>query len=598
MISINREHSLKTRLFLTTMLLIFGSVALISTVGALWYRQYSVSRTAKQNQALVEQLSINTASYIDELSRLSLAPYYNQTIMQLLDSNPSDLPSKLNKRREIEGFLREVMTIPRKEILRVYIMSDDVYASTRTSHGLPDDTDYINESWYQSALSQNNIIFLPVQKETVGGYTLSVFSLVRRLNSLNGDNLPIGVIRVDANYSGISQVLDSVEISPGCALFIFDDSANIIYSHNLLSDVQTAGEILSYAQNGITYYRCGSTDYLLNTVPISGTDWHICNITSKTVILKETSPILTFSLVLAGICSLLGMIVTALSVGAMTKPINDTISVMTKAQEGDLDVQAPESKLSEINYLNSTFNTMLTRIKETIEHNTRLIQEMYEARYLQKKAQYDSLYQQIQPHFLFNTLSTVSLLVKSGKDTDAIAAIDDLSLLLRGMVNTDREIPMQNEIKITTSYLRLQARRHDNLTYTIAEDPVLNNIHVPAMTVQPLVENAIIHGCEPKCAPAHIDISTFFDGKYAVITVSDNGVGMNPEQCNTVADLLTHPDMLGETIDSRSVGLANIAQRLKLMYGDKCSFKLTSEINKGTIVKICIDVSDTLKPDK
>lgn len=589
-----KKHNLKKMLFLMTSSLIFFSVTVISTVGAYRYRRYSVEQTAKKTQELVEQLAINTASYIDELSRLSLSPYYSKEVMDLLEDKSDSPAEKLNKKREIEGYLREVMTIPRKEILRVYILSDDIYASTRTSHTTSLYNNYQSEEWYKNAMDSNRIVFLPVQKENEGGYTLSVFSLVRRLNSLSGSNNALGVIRVDANYSGISQVMDSVEIPSDGALFIYDENGNVIYRNDkILKDISEEELIKSMLVSpSKEFINVETTDFLLNSSPVLGTDWYIGMTTSKSYIQKETTPIWTFSIILAFVCAIIGLLLTVLYVNLAIRPVEDTIKVMEEAKGGNLNVRAPSSSISEIDYLNSTFNTMLKEISEMVEHDKLLTQKIYEAKYLQKKAQYDSLYQQIQPHFLFNTLSTISLLIKSGKHEEAVMAINELSILLRGMVNTDREISLQSELNIAQSYLALQSRRHDNLTYSITEDKELSHILMPAMTIQPLIENAIIHGCEPKLAPTHISLIVKKDGNFANIKVSDDGVGMSGELTNQVTALLN--GSAGDTVasDSRSVGLSNISERLRLKYGSSLQFQIESEENKGTTVTIKIPLTN------
>ena len=129
---------------------------------------------------------------------------------------------------------------------------------------------------------------------------------------------------------------------------------------------------------------------------------------------------------------------------------------MNQVQAGNLDVRASTQATDEIAYLNSAFNRMLEQIQDMLLQETRLSKQVYEAKYLQKQAQFDALYHQIQPHFLFNTLNTISLLIKCGRNADAISGIDQLAVLLRGMANANREIDLKSELKITESYLHLQ----------------------------------------------------------------------------------------------------------------------------------------------
>ncbi len=588
-----KKHSnLKRQLMLSITVLIFGSVLIVSLAGSIWYQNHFIKTASEKTQAIVDQIALNTASYIDALSRLSLAPYYNTDIMKLLDTVPESAAEKLSKKRTVESYLREVMTIPRKEILRVYIISDDIYYSTRTSHSISLDPDYATQDWYQDAMESTDIIFLPVQKETESGYTLSVFSMVRQLRSLRSDNHTLGVIRVDADYSGISEVLNPVELNRNSALYILDDSFNTIYKRSSLPKTidETALAPLSEDTDGIRFISIGKQKYIVNTRNISGTNWFVVEVTSRSQLMKEASSIRLFSLVLAVICSLGGLILSIFYVRSFLQPINTTIQVMQESQGGDLSLRAPSCDVSEVNYLNQTYNALLDEIQRIMEGNRILTKKIYEAKYLQQKAEYDSLCQQIRPHFLFNTLNTISLLIKTGDDAEALKTIDELSVLRRGMVNADSEISLISEIRITESYLSLQARRHENLSYDIQVDKKLHKMLLPAMTIQPLVENSIIHGSEPKATKTHITVKANCLPPYAIFTVADTGIGMKPDTLLLLKEHLFHDN---ESVsDSSGVGVSNIAKRLKIKYGEQLQFDIQSTYEAGTTITIRIPLQN------
>lgn len=588
--NIKKHFHLKNRLFLVITLLILVSVSAVSLVCSIWYQNYYIKNISKKNQAIVDQIALNTGSYIDELSRLSLAPYYSSNVMELLDTTFSNDADKLNKKREIEGFLREVMTIPRREILRVYIFSDDIYSSIRTPHNLFLPNDYKQSSWYQKALQGSDILFLPVYTESENGYTLSVFSLVRQIRSLSADNHTLGIIRVDANFDGISNVLNPITLNNNSALFIVDDSSNIIYQRSLLSNDVKIIDFLPQIKGkfGVNTLKIDSNEYIANIKSINKTDWHVVEITSRKDMLKDTSPIRITTMAITIVSILLGLLVTGLFVRSFIKPINATVDIIQSTQNGDLSLRAPECEAEELNFLNRSYNNMLEKIQEMINSNQKLTKEKFEAEYLQKKAQYDSLHQQIQPHFIFNTLNTIALLIKSNKTKDSLESISNLSIILRGMVNSDSEINLASELKIVHSYLSLQARRHEALSFEIEADPRIDDILIPAMTIQPIVENCIIHGCEPKCAPSSITIKTKYSNNFATIIIKDDGVGMSKEACEELnKKIIKGEDNRTET---NGVGLVNIAKRLKLKYGDDVKMYVSSLMNNGTETIIEIPV--------
>lgn len=589
------HYNLKTRLLAVISFLIFSSVFLVSTISTMRYSNALIEQTTDQVQQLLDQVAINTGNYIDELSRLCMAPYYSSHVMKLLETSPGNNAEVLDKQRTIENYLREVMTIPRKDILRVNILSDRAYSSSRTGHVPSYLNNYREQDWFQNSISEEHAIFIPAYEESFGAYKVTVFSMVLRLQSLSDSRNTLGVIRVDANYSGIKDVLDDVELPEQSALYIFDANGTLIYERIALQNPIEVETVFSEAfQNGTPHsFVIGRERYYLNTAQIKGTDWTVAEVNARSVIMRNVYSVRRFAVISAILCAMLGMITAVFFSRAFVQPINNTVDVMRVAQQGNLNIRASESRANEINYLNQAFNEMLQKISDAMERNSQLTREMYEAKYLQKKAQYNALYHQIRPHFLFNTLSTVSLLIKSGRNNEAVQSIEELSVLLRGMVNTDKDIPLASEIKIAECYLSLQERRHDSLAFSISMDERVSDKLIPALTIQPIVENALIHGCEPRQGDMMISITASLAGNDVLIRVSDNGVGISEQDLILLQNEVDQPDPESFGSERRGVGLQNISQRLRLRFGKQYGLSIESSPDIGTEVIIRIPFSET-----
>lgn len=589
------HYNLKTRLLAVISFLIFSSVFLVSTISTMRYSNALIEQTTDQVQQLLDQVAINTGNYIDELSRLCMAPYYSSHVMKLLETSPENNADILEKQRTIENYLREVMTIPRKDILRVNILSDRAYSSSRTGHVPSYLNNYREQDWFQNSISEEHAIFIPAYEESFGAYKVTVFSMVLRLQSLSDSRNTLGVIRVDANYSGIKDVLDDVELPDQSALYIFDTNGTLIYERNALHNpIEVETVFLESYQDGAPHsFVIGRERYYLNTAQIKGTDWTVAEVNARSVIMRNVYSVRRFAVISAVLCGMLGMITAVFFSRAFVRPINNTVEVMRAAQLGDFNVRASESRANEINYLNQAFNEMLQKISDTMDRNSQLTREMYEAKYLQKKAQYNALYHQIRPHFLFNTLSTVSILIKSGRDAEAVQSIEELSVLLRGMVNTDKDITLASEIKIAECYLSLQERRHDSLAFSISMDERVSDKLIPALTIQPIVENALIHGCEPRQGDMMISITASLAGNDVLIRVSDNGVGISKQDLILLQNEVDQPDPETLGSENRGVGLQNISQRLRLRFGKQYGLTIESSPDKGTEVIIKIPFSET-----
>lgn len=587
--SILRRNSIQWKLLAAVSVLIFASSILIICLGHIRFTYDYSKQAAEDMQQLIEQVSLNVDAYLDELVRLCLSPYYSSRVMDQLESKAVTGQEFLDKRRDIENYLRQVMITPRKDVLRVYIFSDAVYSCARTVHSSVPET-YRQEPWFQEAMATDEYVYLPADTENQGSSAYMVFSFAKRLCSLKDNKETVGVIRVDANYNGIKAVCDRVAISPNGTLLITDAAGNWIYSNSKLPKDISAAQILSASpDSGYLTRTLNHTAYILNAQTVSTTGWRVIAVNSQSEITKSAKETLLFNMILAMVLAGAGVVVSAYYVKKLLKPLYQTVTLMNQVQAGNLDVRASTQATDEIAYLNSAFNRMLEQIQDMLLQETRLTKQVYEAKYLQKQAQFDALYHQIQPHFLFNTLNTISLLIKCGRNADAISGIDQLAVLLRGMANANREIDLKSELKITESYLHLQKLRHDALTYEIQAQDVDLSYLLPALTIQPLVENALIHGCEAKSGEIVIRICLTTQDDYLSVCVQDNGIGMEPEALRALQAKLDQCDDEDlERSNAQGIGLVNIQRRIHLKFGSEYGIHMISKAGAGTTVTLLL----------
>lgn len=576
------------------LLIIISALILVSVlaVTVLTYENYSadlVSQSTQNTRQLLAQLGINVDTYLDELFRLCLSPYYNKRVMEHLETIPSTAAEKLAKRRAIEDYLTEVMTLPRSDILRAHILSDEVYSSSKTRYSADISKDYKQESWYVQALASEDATFLPAHTETQGKTVISVFSIVQRINSTHNSGEALGVIRVDANYNGIKAVCDRAGTGEGSALYILDSAGSVIYRDNLTGGIDTLSAVsaaLAVHKDETTFtFRMDATDYLVNVQSLHVTDWRIIDVHSMRTLTAAATQARNKAYLLAILCSALGVLITMPLVKQFLKPIFQITGLMRRAQTGDLTVQASVVGRDELAYLARSFNEMVDQIHSEMERNNLLTRQVYEARYLEKEAQYAALCNQIRPHFLFNSLNTIHLLIMTGRGDEAVQCIDMLATLLRGMVNADREITLRTEMKIVESYLALQQKRYGTLSYTLPDVSKWERYQLPALSVQPLVENALVHGCEPKRGKTQITLSIAETESELQITVTDDGIGMNEPTLAALREALTASTI--EPLPGESgVGLVNIARRVKLRFGEPYGLTIESREGEGTVVTL------------
>src|SRR5215475_7557981 len=217
-----------------------------------------------------------------------------------------------------------------------------------------------------------------------------------------------------------------------------------------------------------------------------------------------------------------------------------------------------------------------------IFNGVRIQMKLEEQHLLLLQARMEALQNQINPHFLFNTLNSVSSLVRFDPDT-ARELIIKLARILRRLLNSsDSFVPLKEEVEFIDNYLDIEVVRfgRDKLRVVKELEPESLEMLVPAMLLQPLVENSIKHGLSSMIEGGSIYLRSRRGAKAVIIEVEDDGVGMG------AAQLIERPNGLGGT----GIGMANVAERLKVLYGDTARMTVDSQDGKGTLVRLRLPI--------
>lgn len=584
----------KTKLITIISLFTIVLVLCISGFNYFWHLQQLTRQTINQTQQIIEQTGANIDNYIDELFRLTLSPYYNDDIMTELASEVHSPEEMLTQKRTIENFLSSVMTLPRDEVLRVYILTDNnIYSYTRTPYQMQDYNSYKEADWYQKALSSNSPVFIPIHSEKAfGEKETQIFSIARRLRSKEDNELVLGVIKVDADYTGIKSICDKIHFEHNGTLLVINTDGDIVYQNSVFptNDVINAIDLPTSAGD---YNQVISGErYIVNTTTLTESGLRVIAIHSYETLTEPAKINLRNTILLALTCIIGSVIFLIFFIKKFFNPLSYIINSMKTVQTGDLSIRVPVEKQDEIGYLADSFNTMISNLSNVIHRNTELNNQVHEARYLQKVTQYNALYSQIKPHFLHNTLNTISLLIKCNEYRKAVICIENLSHFLRGIMNTDKEILLNEELSIVTAYLDLQKIRYgDRLDYEIQIPEQFREIVIPALSLQPLIENVIKHCCETSSSSIHLLLSCKIESEHIWIYVKDNGPGITQNRLIDILKKLHSEDEspLQSNLEE-SIGLLNVHRRLRLKFGQNAALSISSDAN-GTTVSLIIPIT-------
>ncbi len=271
--------------------------------------------------------------------------------------------------------------------------------------------------------------------------------------------------------------------------------------------------------------------------------------------------------------------VTIWIVKGILKPIRQLYDVMEKMSEGDFSVRAEVETKDEISLLADGFNNMA-------ENMQTLIDKIKEDEQKMRRVDLRLLQEQINPHFLYNTLDTIVWLIEGNESEQAVKMVVTLSNFFRLVLSKGKEfISMKEEELHIRSYLEIQQiRYHDILEYEISIDRVLYDYQILKLTLQPIVENALYHGIKYKRAKGYIHIHGEKDGGVIRLAVRDNGVGMEKEELLELQREIERPCQETE----KGFGLANVNERIHMYFGMEYGMKISSQKGKGTLVEITI----------
>lgn len=239
----------------------------------------------------------------------------------------------------------------------------------------------------------------------------------------------------------------------------------------------------------------------------------------------------------------------------------------------------------EIRQIGSSFTSLLSSINELNSKIVCTANELYEMELQKKIAELSFLRSQINPHFIYNTLELMQDIASDYPVPQIGKIAVSMGKILRYNVKGESIVPLQQEIEITLAYLNIQqARFHDRITVLTNFLPETHNIPVIKMLLQPLVENAIFHGLEPKNGNGILFLNSFLEGDTLRITIRDNGVGICAKQLEEIQTSLGSP--IYDT--SKHIGLINTNARIRLQYGQAYGITLESSESEGTCVTLVL----------
>lgn len=289
--------------------------------------------------------------------------------------------------------------------------------------------------------------------------------------------------------------------------------------------------------------------------------------------LRGTIAMIVMLAVFAGLVA-----VTVLSC-SITAPIRELSNAMKQVEQENFDIEIQSRRKDEIGHLITSFHYMVGKIRQ-------LICEVYQKKIEQKNAEIRALQAQINPHFLYNTLDSINWMLIERDEQDISDVVISLGEILRYAVGGQNHlVPLGSEARYIESYLFIQKNRlEDRLNYQweLAEDTL--DVLVPRLIMQPIVENAVIHGIEPLKKGGVILMKAWIEKEMLLIRVTDNGRGMNQEELEALREKISGTDEI------ENIGMRNIQRRMELTYGQEQAMEIESVQGEGATITLRMKV--------
>ena len=414
--------------------------------------------------------------------------------------------------------------------------------------------------WYQKTLEHPGLNwFANYQEETLFSARKPAFSGARE---------GVNILYMDVDYQKLFTPYAETLISE-CGLYITDQDGKLVFEESRFSG-KNQNYDLTYSEF-LEQRDRGSTDYIILCEQSNTTGWTVWLYQPVGLAGEAMRPIGVMAGVTILICIFAAVLAYFITSGMVSSRIERLTHFMQEVQEGSMDMQMESDDRDEIGMLYRGFGSMMKRIRT-------LINEVYLSKITQKEAELKALQAQINPHFLYNTLSLINWKALAAGEEDISRMTLALSTFYRTALNRGRNVlQVETELSNTRAYLEIQSMLHDgDFDYEIEAQTEILQCESLNLILQPLVENAIHHGIEEKTdGRGKITVRGWKEDNCVWFMVEDNGVGMEQE----VADKIL-------TMESKGYGVRNVDERIRLCYGEKYAMKVESVVGKGTKMTI------------
>lgn len=564
------RKSIQGKIFIAFLFVILlTSISIISV----WYIESSNAiKENALNYAMdnIQQGNDNLDIMIRDLDNITIIIATNNDIMNVLKTNYEKPTYEWFKDLVgTKGFLDTLLLYEQTNISGITIVDMDNNLYWAGSPYIP--KNIMETDWVKRILESHGKAVILVRD--VGG----VKKIITFGRAIMQSTTPIGIVFADIDYNIIKNNFDIdfledsfIYVVDRNGNFIYHPDASLYYDNTLNTQFYSIyrNRILQDAKNIYAYYESQCTG------------WTTVGVISKNVLKKDVVHIRNQTILIGLLVFFIALFVSMVVSNQITKNIKQLRDTMKLVENGDLSAIPKIDSEDEVGELSKCFTNMMVKINDLMEN-------IKEHEKVKREIELNALQATINPHFLYNTLNTIKYLADGQNIRNISEVTTSLITLLHITLGKGSEyITIQEEVEYVKAYLNIQKYKYSN-KFTVVfdvEDEVLN-YKVIKMILQPIVENALIHGIEPLDHSGVISIKIYKEEDNVKFRVTDNGVGMSKEQ---IEQLLSNDN--NKHFRFSGIGIKNVNERIKLFFGKQYGLKIYSELDLYTTVEVEIPI--------
>ncbi len=579
--------SIKARMVILVIIISVFPMALMVIMASFSYDNILKERFVSSSQNNMKRLVASINDDVDDMNASILRMLQDPNFNDLLVKQPNiDIGSidMFNLRRDIRSYLSTIVFSKRNfDTGGIYFYENVQNITYAREAGLISEEDIPYLEMEKVAKESRGAVFYKTRVDD----ELNIYLIQHVLHKDTFEPLAMMYFRIDPDFLRDIFAYGYDELDE--SLYLYTKEGELIARQGKLNGEQIILDNAYYeSQPMVLVQEYKDEEYYLITDEIKSLDLTVITIISTRILTQDSRKVVDLIAILyiAAVPLFIGL--AYYLYGNIVKPVNILIGKMKQFEGGEFDTQIKEFRNDEFGYMYEAFNNMTANI------NT-LVNDVYIKELARKDAEISALQEQINPHFLYNTLESINWRAQIAGQQDIALMIQALSKLMDASINRDKKklIPMSEEVKYMDQYMFLMQMRYtDSLVYKTNISEEVLSIEVPKLIIQPLLENAVKYGIEP-VGEGTIELNSHLENDWLIIEIVDSGKGMTAYGLSRVREIIElEQQKTGLLKGTReSVGLQNVARRMQLIYGQEASILVYSKEGAGTTITLRIPLN-------